>query len=97
MDAYIKFNLIEGLFWIFLGILSFIAPRKFPAFRIWAIFSGFTVLLFGISDFVEIQFGSFLEPNLWWLLVWKVLGVLGLIISVIWYLRLRIAPKQSLK
>lgn len=89
MDAYAKFNLIEGLFWIGLSVAAFILSGKFLKFRILAIFSGFTVFFFGISDFAEIKFGSFLEPNLWWLLIWKILGVLGLIIAVIWYLRIR--------
>lgn len=47
-------------------------------------------MAFGISDFLEIQFGSFLERDMAWLLVWKIACVIGLVAAFVWYMRLRI-------
>jgi len=83
------FNLLEGLFWVGLGIISLILwfhiPNKYKRLSLFAL----TVfVLFGISDFIEIRTGMFWSP--WWLLVMNVVSVLGLIVLPIWYIRLRI-------
>lgn len=91
MDAYTKFNLLEGLFWIIVGCVFFAASyRASPRFKSFLVFTAGALLLFGVSDFLEIQFGSFLEESMWWLLAWKIACVVGLIAALVWYIRLRI-------
>lgn len=88
---YATFNLVEGIFWIVLGLAILLVMRKFPIeFRRLSIFSIAVLILFGISDFVESQLGSFFEPGLLWLFAWKALCAIGLIVSVSWYLRIRL-------
>jgi hypothetical protein len=95
---YVTFNLAEGLFWIVLGLLSAILSKKLPvAFERLSIFSACTLVLFGTSDFVESQVGSFFEPGLMWLLVWKVFGVIGLVVTVLWYLWIRLRTDRLAK
>jgi hypothetical protein len=90
MEYYVKFNLFEGSFWIALGLLCFYLAKKVPEkFRTLAIFSACNLVLFGISDLVESQVGSFLESGMEWLYVWKILGVIGLVSSIVWYVVLR--------
>lgn len=92
MDAYTKFNFLEGLFWIIVGCVFFAASYlAHPRFRIFLIFTAGVLLLFGVSDFLEIQFGSFLEDGMLWLLAWKIACVVGLIAALVWYIRLRIS------
>lgn len=83
------FNLFEGLYWISLGIISFIlsyfAPRKYKKLSLFALL---ILTLFGISDFIEIKTGAFWTP--WWLLLINLVSVLGLIVIPVWYLKLRI-------
>lgn len=88
------FNLVEGMFWIGLGVwlvnTSKIkhqntklrgrlcrgysdtpspATRVLPLCRGRALVLGIGLVMFGISDFVEMASGAWWEP--WWLLVWK--------------------------
>jgi hypothetical protein len=88
---YIQFNLLEGLSWIGLGIISIILTKRVPKQYVrLALFSASVLVLFGISDFAEAKFGSFFEPGMIWLLVWKILCVVGLTVTIIWYLWIRI-------
>lgn len=88
---YVTFNLWESLFWIVLGILSFFLTRKIPSqFKKLSIFSGCNLIFFGISDFIESQFGSFFEPGMMWLFAWKIIGVGGLLYTLGWYVRIRL-------
>lgn len=90
MDSYAKFNLSEGLFWIVLGIFSIalfsFIPKKYHKLCLSA---GIILITFGISDFVEIGAGGFLSGQ-WWLLLWKIIDIVGLILVICWYLRLRL-------
>lgn len=87
---YIQFNLLEGVFWIVLGVvLLFLFKKLPPHFKRLTLFSATTVILFGISDFAEVMFGSFFEPGMSWLLVWKGVCVAGLITAIVWYVRIR--------
>jgi hypothetical protein len=51
--------------------------------------AGFVLVVFGFSDFAEVWFGSFLEPGMTWLFVWKIMGVASLASIILWYLLLR--------
>ncbi|MEN8252016.1 MAG: hypothetical protein ABFQ53_00330 [Patescibacteria group bacterium] len=82
------FNLVEGIYWVSLGIfvltLSKIISSKYQKLTLFA--SG-TLILFGLSDFIEISTGAYWEP--WWLLALNIFCILGLIVSFIWYIKLR--------
>ena len=88
--TYFWFNLLEGIFWIFLAGLCFYTVRKYQVtdFKRLAQFTGLTLFLFGVSDFVEIYTDGFIGHDEW-LFVWKALCVLCLVTSVVWYLRIR--------
>ena len=90
MDSFTLFNLLEGSFWIFIGIASVVLfwfiPKNYQRLSFSA---GIILIVFGISDFVEICTGGFL-PGPLWLLTWKTANVLGLIGIIVWYLKLRL-------
>ncbi len=89
-----QFNFIEGLFWVALGLLVlFINDRYGKKYKKLGIFSSVVLITFGVSDFVQVLYGSFFQPSLWWLFLWKIVDVVGLIVMVFWYLFLRIAKK----
>jgi len=86
-----SFNLIEGFFWIFLGIACLIVSY-FKVYRLYKnilLFSVFILITFGISDFFQVVYGSFLVPGMEWLFIWKIINVIGLCIIFVWYLILR--------
>ncbi|MFT5849341.1 MAG: hypothetical protein ACI9H6_000146 [Patiriisocius sp.] len=85
------FNLAEGIFWIVFGLLSLLAYFKIKKpYTTLALFSSFVLITFGASDFLEVAYGSFLTHGMEWLLIWKIIDVIGLIAIVPWYLFLRI-------
>ena len=91
MDEFTKFNLLEGSFWVGLGVVTFVLLWVFKKrYRAIALTGGAALLLFGISDFIEIKKGSFLEPQLWWLRVWKVINIAVFIFVFTWYFKLRL-------
>lgn len=61
------FNLVEGVFWIGLGVWVLVTRRVVRQRRHIVLAIG--LVMFGISDFVEMASGAWWEP--WWLLVWK--------------------------
>ncbi len=70
-DAIDTFNGIEVVLWIALGLFIFFrAKQRNLKTWGWAI----SLILFGLSDVVELQTGAFWRP--WWLLVWKA-GCMG--------------------
>ncbi len=80
------FNLIEGLFWLMCGAGALYMSGHVPSKQFWVSLS-VTFALFGISDFVEAVYPlSFLEKGALWLLVWKVLCAVSLIVHALWYL-----------
>ena len=89
------FNQIEGTFWILLGLAALISWIYLDNnYKKITLVSSIILILFGISDFMEVKFGSFLDPNLLWLLSWKVAGVTGLLLIGIWFFKLS-GNKQS--
>jgi len=73
------FNLIEGFWWIGLGIGLMFVPAIRKCYK-----SALAIILilFGVSDFVEMVTGAWWLP--WWLLVWKTLCVaVGIILFIL--------------
>lgn len=84
------FNQIEGVFWILMGLGFLIGWFYLNSdYKKIALTSSVVLILFGISDFMEVKFGSFLDPNLLWLLGWKIVGVVGLIFIIVWFFKLK--------
>ena len=69
------FNFYESFFWCILafGFLIKTIKSRRPLFLL----IGIALLLFGVSDIVEMWSGAWWKP--WWLLVWKAGCVIGLI------------------
>jgi hypothetical protein len=73
-------NLIEGIFWSGIG-LGFVISMVAPAARGDKAVAAAAFVLFGLSDFVEMQTGAWWSPR--WLLAWKaaclalMVGLLG--------------------
>lgn len=95
-DSYTAFNLIEGLFWICLGLLAFgLSGKVSGALRQFALVNAANLALFGVSDIVEAFVGSFFEPGREWLFVWKGINVAVLVCAVPWYLAIRFREHRS--
>lgn len=88
---YVVFNFLEGLFWTLLGISTLYASRKVTeTYKTLSLFFSCILIAFGLSDFAECFFGSFFEPGMLWLFIWKSICVLGLLVGVFRYILLRI-------
>lgn len=91
---YTSFNIYEALFWILLSGITFAIYEAVhwharPVFReatIW-------FLLFGISDVVEALMGGLFMPELWWLILWKIICIMGIFHVMYRYLHLRVVIK----
>ena len=70
------FNFWEALFWLFCGIVSFGKAVKNSIYRRKCIVLGVVFVVFGMSDFVEMQTGAWWQP--WWLFVWKLLCMISI-------------------
>lgn len=78
-----------------MGIVSFILYRRVHRrYARISIVAGIVLVLFGFSDFCEVLFGSFLQPGMTWLFVWKIVGVIGLASIIVWYLLLRLRSSR---
>lgn len=85
------FNVIEGSFWVVLGAVCLVIYFKVSKiYSTLALFSAITLLTFGLSDFFEVAYGSFLVSGMEWLLMWKIVNVIGLCAIFVWYLALRL-------
>lgn len=89
---FIEFNLLEGGFWFLCAILCYLACSKTHVMtRVFWNFLCIDFILFGLSDFTEAFYPtSFLQPGGEWLLVWKLLCIVGFVGSFGWYLIVRI-------
>ncbi len=85
------FNLIEGINWIVLGLfalsLSNSVPKKHKKLTIFAFM---TLIIFGITDFIEIKTGAYWIPS--WLLALNILCIAGMIFSLAWFAIVRYKP-----
>ena len=87
------FNLYEGIFWVGLSalILVFLLLMKVPSsLKNWSRFSVVVLALFGVSDFMQVKYGTFLQEGMMWLLIWKTVCVIGLVVMAVWYLKIRL-------
>lgn len=81
------FNMIEGTFWLACAGVSFFVGTKLPTMtrRFWGVLT-LLFVLFGISDYVEANYGpSIVEPAGYWLFAWKSVCVIGFTCCIIWY------------
>ena len=91
--SFTAFNLLEGTFWIFCGILSYVAPHFIHDMseRFWKVLT-LNFVLFGLSDYVEAYYPvSFLDKGGEWLYAWKILCIIGFVGCLIWYIAKRIS------
>ncbi len=80
-------NIIEGIFWLFVGLL-FLAPacRAGEMHRRFCLFGALVFIIFGLSDFYEAQTGAWWEP--WWLILWNAVCNIGIAVIIIWYINI---------
>lgn len=82
------FNFIEGIYWLALGIFVLTLSKIiFQKYKKLALFTSLVLILFSITDFIEIETGAYWTP--WWLLVWNIICILGLTLSLAWYIKLK--------
>lgn len=86
---WVEFNTYEALFWFLLGLSVYRACAHWQGIlRLWLRFSVANVMLFGVTDVVELYTGGFFHTAPW-LLYWKIVHGLGLMVSFVWYLMYR--------
>ncbi|MGK7919464.1 MAG: hypothetical protein AB4080_05590 [Trichodesmium sp.] len=86
--VYKKGNYLEAIIWfVFAGAFAISAIKNTHLVRLHRIIATFTFLLFGLSDIVEVQTGSWWHP--WWLFLWKSLCVLSMFCLLIFYFKIR--------
>ncbi|MEP3477914.1 MAG: hypothetical protein ABJZ55_01585 [Fuerstiella sp.] len=71
------FNLFEVYLWASMGTGFLIAAAVKPANRWSAVATGIMLILFAVSDWIELSTGAWWKP--WWLFVWKAICVASLI------------------
>ena len=76
MPAVDAFNLFEVYLWSIMGIGFLIAAIVKSTNRLSAVATGIMLILFGVSDWIELSTGAWWKP--WWLFVWKAICVLSL-------------------
>lgn len=90
--GFTTFNILEGLFWIILGFIAAAAYFKVDAkYKKLAFAATVVLILFGISDFVEIFIEKSFLDSILWLYIWKIAGVVGIAAVIIGYIKLRIS------
>ena len=88
------FNLFEVYLWSIMGIGFLIAAAVKPENQWSADAAGIMLILFGVSDWIELSTGAWWKP--WWLFVWKAICVLSLVIlGVAAYQRQKKANDES--
>jgi len=78
------FNLIKGIFWVFVG-WCFLVSLVRPACRRMKVIAAATFAALGASDLVEMRTGAWWTP--WWLLAWKAACIVVMLGLLIWYIR----------
>ena len=86
--AFVLSNRIEAALWTSIGIGFFIGARfNRGVIRRDALIAACVFAIFGCSDLVEATTGAWWRP--WWLLVWKGLCLLALLVLTIRYFKRR--------
>ena len=73
------FNLVEGIFWIGLGVWVLLTRRFIHKQLLYSL--AITLIAFGISDFVETHTGAWWTP--FWLLAWKAICISVVILYLV--------------
>ena len=82
MAIHAVFNFWEAWFWIVLGVGTLaVTVCKYRQVRLHPIILFFLLVVFGLSDFVEMRTGAWFRP--WWLWGWKAFCVAGM--AVMWF------------
>ena len=86
------FNLLEGIWWVSLGIvvltLRFFVTSRYQTL---ALVTTCLLVLFGLSDFLQVVYESFLVPGmewLWYLKLSNVISLCGMIGRYLWLRRI---------
>ncbi len=89
------FNIIEGVFWIVVA-LFFLVPtlRSGEKHRWFCLFGALVFIAFGLSDFYEVHTGAWWKP--WQLLLWKAACIVGIVVTVVWYVRINGSWKSAI-
>ena len=85
LDTMGWFNLIEALFRGAFGVGLLVQAWRSGEHRQLALVAGVSLVLFGLSDLVEIRTGSWLRP--WWLFGWKAVCLVTLVGTYVGYVR----------
>ena len=87
---YFTFNFLEAIFWIGLGGIVIIVYKLYPGkYRKLAFYASIALILFGVSDILEIYLGNFLDSGMSWLFLWKIANTAAIVGVVNWYIMLR--------
>lgn len=90
------FNAFEAIVWFCVAAAALILRNQTQGkFYPLAVYASIVFALFGLSDVVEIYSGSFLEPKVMWLLVWKIINTTAIVIGLVWYITLRHSYKNE--
>ena len=79
------FNWIEGAIWMGVGSVLAWKHRRWHKSNLPALVAAVAFVLFGITDWIETQTGSWFRPT--WLLVWNVGCVVALVACYVWHRR----------
>ena len=86
-------NAFEVVWWIGCGVVVFAKSlRAEPPHRGRGLLSAVTLVLFGLSDVVELQTGAWWRP--WWLLVWKALCIAILVMCAVIHSKSMVALRK---
>ena len=86
-DFFRDSNYAECALWIAIGFGFLVRAGVRFKQRGSALIAGVTLLLFGLSDFIEAGTGAWWRP--WWLLLWKAACLLVFLILIVRYVRSR--------
>ncbi len=88
MDLCDKYNLVEAVFWILCGLgVVWSGVWGDVKYRLVFGLGAVLLILFGVSDWVEMGTGAWWRP--WWLLVWKGGCLAGFWVLIVWYRKLK--------
>ena len=87
-------NMIEGVFWVVFSLPFWWGLlRKGERRRRFCLFGAVVFVVFGGSDFYEAQTGAWYKP--WWLIVWNGACIAGIVVVIVWYIRIYGSVRQA--
>jgi hypothetical protein len=91
--TFVLSNRIEAGLWIVIAVAMAVAAWRRRHVRRDCVVAAVAFALFGISDVVETHTGAWWSP--WWLLAWKAVCVLALLVLLKRYLNRRTPASES--